>query len=145
MEKQEHAPLAPEPAYSDNAVMTVINLGRKNLLLAMGLAFGSLNRPEVSHYKIDPKHGMILFWDGQDKGIALPYKMNAYQATEFVWGWLEAKGPDVMTILGEEPDHDGSNSRGWKLITSDGFWKGHIGEYRYVECAVAPDWLMHGK
>ena len=57
-------------------------------------------------------------------------------ASEFVWEWLQnADYPD-------EPDHDGSNSRGFRIYNEA--W-GHVDSDSYAFIAIEPAWAWHGK
>jgi hypothetical protein len=85
---------------------------------------------------------LILHWtsglsDGDPEKL-IPFL--APQSYEFCVGsvqaWLE--GVDYAN----EPDHDGDNSRGWRIYNE--VW-GHVGGHRGAICAVEPAWLMHGK
>ena len=58
--------------------------------------------------------------------------------------WL--KGEFAKTVILDDWDadmnHDGSNSRGWRVYVGD--W-GHVGDEMYAICAVKPVFLWHGK
>ena len=81
---------------------------------------------------------MVLFWweRDTDKATVLPFAMDHEMATEFAWKWLETLD------FGDEPGHDGSNGRGWRVYTTD--W-GHVDNYRGAICAIEPAWAMYGK
>lgn len=67
----------------------------------------------------------------------LPYAMDVQSAREFARGWLRT------AEYGREPDHDGSNVKGFG-ITSGGAW-GHFRGSHYSMFAVTAEWIMHGK
>lgn len=70
----------------------------------------------VSHYRtgidVDGKPYLILMWnegDGRTKGTPLMARMTDPRAiADQLYSWLTEQQ------YGEEPDHDGSNRRGWK-------------------------------
>lgn len=84
---------------------------------------------------------MILFWEKDTvrkvQATKLPFALNAKTAVDFLWSWLE------NATYPEEPDHDGSNHKGFIVTTGD-FW-GHIEGSHYTVLAVYPDWQMYGK
>lgn len=66
------------------------------------------------------------------------YGMDAKAATEVADNWLRHSAE-----YGEQPDHDGSNGKGWRVFT-DSTW-GHVfGMYQGI-CGIAPEWAMYGK
>jgi hypothetical protein len=61
-----------------------------------------------------------------------------YKAAEaVVRSWLKTADH------GPEPDHDGSNSKGWRIFNDAG-WN-QVGGCNYGICGIEPAWLMHGK
>lgn len=66
----------------------------------------------------------------------LPFKMDFKAASDFAWNWLQ------QTDYGEEPDHDGSNGRGWTIFNGD--W-GHVFHAWQGIIAIRPEWAMYGK
>jgi hypothetical protein len=79
----------------------------------------------------------ILFDFAHDKMTPLPAPMPLSFAASLVYEWLKtAEYP-------AEPDHDGSNSRGWRIYKES--W-GHIDEFGWGSvCAVEPMWIEYGK
>ena len=49
---------------------------------------------------------------------------------------------DDVAVYPEEPDHDGSNSKGWRLFNEK--W-GKVNDEDAAICAIEPEWLWHGK
>lgn len=66
----------------------------------------------------------------------LPYEMETEAATVFAWGWLQQQE------WKNEPDHDGSNSKGFCLWND--VW-GHVAGQHGAIIAIGPAWAMHGK
>jgi len=79
---------------------------------------------------------MILLWSKDGLAERLPYEMDVDAALSFVSGWLASvKYP-------EQPDHDGSNVKGF-IISTGNFW-GHIDSH-YSILGVQPCWALLGK
>jgi len=80
---------------------------------------------------------LIFGWHESMKGgVKLPFKLDYIAAADWAERWLAEQD------YGPEPDHDGSNSKGWRVYNED--W-GHVDGCGYSFCAVQPDWAMHGK
>lgn len=81
----------------------------------------------------------VLFWaDDERRMIGLPASLTAAEIFPMVEAWLE----DVA-IYPPEPDHDGSNEKGWEVYTDT--W-GHIdGIGWHAFLAIRPWWEMYGK
>lgn len=80
---------------------------------------------------------LIFMWsDGVEDAVALPFKLDAVGACDFARRWL------AEADYGKQPDHDGSNSKGWRVYNEA--W-GHVEDVRRAIVAVAPAWAMHGK
>jgi hypothetical protein len=91
---------------------------------------------KIEHYCIDPDYGMIFFWTDCTISQPMPYPMKVDAAVQFAWNWLQTAD------YGPEPDHDGSNGRGWRIFNET--W-GHVkGEWAGI-CAIQPAWAMYGK
>ena len=98
--------------------------------------------PSCNGQKITPsRSGIVLLW-GEDrvrliKATPLPFPLAVDAAVNFLWDWLETAD------FGQEPDHDGSNGKGFIVTTGD-FW-GHVEGSRYAFIGVYADWQMYGK
>lgn len=79
---------------------------------------------------------LVLYWSTSPRATPLPAPLKGEALLGFVKSWLESVNYD------SEPDHDGSNSRGWRVYNEN--W-GHIGNDPYAFAAIEPAWLMHGK
>lgn len=62
----------------------------------------------------------------------LPFVMDPVGATDFARRWLE------VAEYGPQPDHDGDNSKGWRVANDRC-------SADYSICWVEPAWAMHGK
>ena len=80
---------------------------------------------------------LILYWHEHPKATMLPAPITEVDVlTGFVKSWL------LWIDYGPEPDHDGDNSRGWRVYNEQ--WA-RIGDLTYSFVAIEPTWLWHGK
>lgn len=79
---------------------------------------------------------LILLWSENGKGVSLPYPLDINTVKPFVAGWLGTRN------YGSQPDHDGSNGKGWRVFNEA--W-GHVFGNHYAICAIQPAWAMYGK
>jgi len=121
---------------SDNPELRVLRRGRERFDQVMAIAWDNAPGGKATHYRIDPKAGLILLWGKERDSQALPYEMNCAAATEFAWGWLQ------VVDYPPQPDHDGDNGKAWLVYVED--W-GHVADLRYAIVGVAPAWEMYGK
>jgi hypothetical protein len=87
------------------------------------------------------KSGIVLLWHEDVvhgvPALALPYPLTVDAAINFLDHWLNcAEFPP-------QPDHDGSNGRGFIVTTGD-FW-GHVEGSHYAFVGIYPNWQMYGK
>lgn len=129
----------------DNFCFHVTAQGDDSFVTTLQLAIKLAGHNKVTHYGVDPKLGLALFWsepkDGRLPKSAvvqpLPYPMDKDALTAFVAGWLRTAD------YGPQPDHDGENGRGWTIYTDDSW--GHVWGSFYGVIAVKPAWAMYGK
>lgn len=141
----------------DNFSIDVTAEKKDSLMKAMEIAFAH-NAPgnKVESYQIvtfdesvlrsmpdglKGKTALVLRWGSEDHvkeggPVNLPFKLDALGSADFAWRWLSEQN------YGRQPDHDGDNGHGWRLLT--GAW-GHVAGDRYAVCAVVPEWAMYGK
>lgn len=117
--------------------------GKATHYKAVGLAEKTLYYGEPAHRHSTTVHELstgvptlILLWHGERDALALPYPLELGDAIQFVAGWLR------NAPFGKEPDHDGSNGKGWRVFTED--W-GHVAGHHCAILAVQPAWAMYGK
>jgi hypothetical protein len=134
----------------DNFEMDVTCEGREAFDAMVGVAMRQRGaRGTAVAYAVHPSLGMVLLWhhepgrpdevraDGVAAPVvALPYPMDVAMLSAFVWGWLGT------VERGREPDHDGSNGKGWRVYNEA--W-GHVGGNHRAIVAVQPAWAMYGK
>jgi len=143
-------------SHVDNFKIDVVSKGKETLKLALDIALH--HEVHVTHYvviehKIDvnewdkqdkKRTTLVLFWSNDEsfkpKPSPLPFKMKGEALMSFVWSWLEDTFEN--DALGNEPDHDGSNSKGWRIFNET--W-GHVAGSHYGVVGVQPVWAMHGK
>jgi hypothetical protein len=120
----------------DNFHIDITYEGDEALRNALEIAFrGS----KAEAYAIIPKVGLVFFAYGYERcqGAAkLPFKLDVAGAADFARRWL------AEAEYGSEPDHDGSNGKGWRVYTEH--W-GRIGDWWGSLCAVQPAWAEYGK
>jgi hypothetical protein len=88
-------------------------------------------------YKIK-ENCFILYWTESDDEdyISFPYEMEMDQASSFIYNWLK------QSDYPQEPDHDGNNSKGWRVFNES--W-GNVGGDWKTFLAVMPVWIIHPK
>lgn len=106
----------------------------------LNIAFlGSPSR-KASHWIIESRENelpvLILSWREGKNTVQFPSPMNAEDCEPFITAWLRS------IDYGSEPDHDGDNSKGWRVYNE--MW-GRINNSTYSFVAIEPVWLMHGK
>lgn len=128
---------------ADNFHIDITSGSKEHFDMAMNIAFSNCPGKKAYRYSIDDQYGLVLYWatdsisdSGLNKSHPLPYPMAVEEAINFVWGWLKS------APYGEEPDHDGSNKKGWRVYNES--W-GHAGGSHYGFVAIQPEWLMYGK
>lgn len=141
----------------DNFKIDITAEGRSSLQKALEIAFAH-NAPgkKVDSYQVlklestpynsipeslNGRTALVLRWIKEEKlkvdgPVNLPFKLDTEGATDFAFRWLAEQEYE------REPDHDGSNGKGWRIWT--GGW-GHVGDDRYAVCAIMPEWAMYGK
>lgn len=81
---------------------------------------------------------LVFYWAIPESSIKpFPFKAGADFLTQFVEEWLPTVDP------GPEPDHDGSNQRGFRIFNNEDW--AYVGSDHYAFLAVEPAWLMYGK
>ena len=132
----------------DNRVFNVNGCEDEQLLAALKLAFEQRREGQTCKgWIFDKDKGLIFLWFCEDKekqSFKLPSKLTAEQCFPLVLGWLNSEMAGQMRYeeWDADADHDGSNSRGWRVYCED--W-GHVGGNPYAICAVRPAFLWHGK
>lgn len=148
--------------YMDNNRLIVVSATREDFDLAMNLAFRhhskcvgwsfyspkrggglssswqSSNRPEEL-LGVTSSDFLVLHWykSESDKRVNLfPMELDCALASSFAWDWLNKQD------FKNEPDHDGSNHKGFVVFNE--VW-GHVGGDSSAIIAVGPAWAMAGK
>lgn len=96
----------------------------------------------ATHWSVSADNKKLtLYWSDPKKPGAVPLLSRANLSTiaTYVRVWLHELGREGY---GPEPDHDGSNSMGWRIYNEA--W-GHVDDCPYAICAIEPEWLWHGK
>ena len=131
----------------DNRIFNVNGSSKEMLLAALQLAFMQVGSGDMCKgFKVDNEKGLILYWGGRCDGVVeLPCRMGATEVCEMVWKWLnseDSKQVKLSSVWDIDQDHDGSNSKGWRVYCED--W-GHVGNDRTTLCAITPAYMWHGK
>ena len=89
-----------------------------------------------THYIDDPDYGLILMWTNRDNAVKFDKPKGRAELVDFAWQWLQDQD------YGPQPDHDGSNGKGWRIFNES--W-GHVNNDWAAFCAIQPVWAMYGK
>lgn len=91
----------------------------------------------VVGWKEEKNKGLILYWT-DSKGITkFPSPVTKQETlVRIIKEWLESQD------YGEEPDHDGSNYKGFTMYNES--W-GHVNNEWEAFVAIKPEWCMYGK
>jgi hypothetical protein len=135
--------------------------------IAIKLAFRQYNNDiwhngPATHFAITEKHGMVLFdyefSSSQPPSIILEleddkkstgkykeyplqkflFPMTSEDMISYGWRWIKNKN----TLYPPEPDHDGSNHKGFSIGNEE--W-GHVLHDCHAFAYIKPDWQMYGK
>lgn len=139
----------------DNFHIDVTGEGSDNLRRLIEVAF-SINAPggKAEAYRVydgavamdtgmapeeeEPRGpALVFYWNPEEDTQALPFKMGPESAARFADEWL------ASLDYGSQPDHDGSNGRGFRVFVTN-HW-GHVWGSFYGIIAIAPAWAMYGK
>ena len=133
--------------------------------LKLGIQILQKRTSKVSHYRtgkdVNGTPYLILMWhegDGSGRGMPLLAPMDSAEAiADQIFAWL--KGQEY----GQQPDHDGSNSKGFVLTTSapctsrkpnqyhqpdkvwSSYWACDYDRTFYDFCVVQPAWIEYHK
>ncbi len=121
----------------DNFRIDITSEGVTDFDQALQIAFAHAPGRKATHYQKDTGRGFLLFWNDEPGAIELPTPLRCAAAADLIWAWLEGEAD-----YGQPPDHDGDNSKGWRVYNED--W-GFAGDWRCCFVAVQPVWAMHGK
>lgn len=116
---------------------------KQTLKGALMVAFGE--HPNATHYRVieDDKTGgnmLALYWTVRDDAIALPFKIDAAKAVDFVASWLESNGKWPK----ERPDTDGDWHAGFRIQSGWCDDKSSHCEFR-TTALIIPEWTVYGK
>lgn len=97
--------------------------------------------PSKPHLDNSGKPRRIVFFSYassslSDDLVRLPFHLDAKGAADFARRWL------AEADYGKEPDHDGSNKRGWRVYNEA---CGQVDDNHGAIIAVAPVWATYGK
>ena len=131
----------------DNIVFNVNGRSEEMLLKAIELAFLQRDYKTCRGWRISKK-GFILSWCLPDGQGFTPFPGNveftAEEVFPMVTKWLKTVNLEEVEMEGwdRDCDHDGHNSRGWRVYAED--W-GHVDKSWAGICAIKPAFMWHGK
>lgn len=132
----------------DNAVFNVNGRTEEQLINTLKLRFmqhGYVTGQTASAWRFDPNKGLIFYWMMDDKANPFPVPLDGEQAARVAFAWLQTPAADNFVPIDrwdKDVDHDGSNSKGWRVYTEE--WGMVDGDSRTI-CAIAPAYMWHGK
>jgi hypothetical protein len=108
---------------------------------AMGFSVQEVDRKaDVTSWTptLSREQRLVFFWaePQRKEGFRPLAKFGFATAADLAKTWLD------QVDYGPEPDHDGSNLKGWRIYNE--IW-GHVGGERTAIVAVTPRWAMLGK
>jgi hypothetical protein len=124
----------------DNFHIDVTSNNPDLLSKVMEIGFSNNSKKAVGYVIRD--NTMIFLWSGYENlpdAVMFPFQMDYNGAADFVSRWLASLNVDAY---GPEPDHDGHNSKGWRVFNEA--W-GHVYGIRAAMVGVKPTWAWHGK
>lgn len=137
------------PACSNNFHIDVHCRGEEQLRLSLDIALGEapgrkakafikkkMKTNSIAYGKNEELETLILLWNEEEGSTPFPSKLGLDQTIAVVTGFLDEVEP------GNQPDHDGNNSIGFRVFNED--W-GHVGGSPYGIVGIQPCWMMHGK
>lgn len=115
----------------DNFRIDVTSQGERHL----AAVFDIVAKYKIIGYSVED--GVLIFyWSEHPAMTKLPFTLDAKGAVDFVTRWLAEQD------YGDEPDHDGSNGKGWRAYNEA--W-GHVKNRWQALVAIHPVWAMYGK
>lgn len=111
---------------------------------SVGGKFVPAHKRKISASIVERDFGLVWLWTDCNGCTKYPVALTIQQAAEISIAWLDSDEAKAMEYEGWDAnsDHDGSNTRGWRVYCQD--W-GHVGEMWEAICAVHPAYLWHGK
>lgn len=127
----------------DNRIFNVNGESEAFLARTLSLVFAQSDFT-AKGWVFDKKHGLILIWSAVQKANPFPSALTAEQCLPFVLAWLKSDEAKTVECTGwdEDFEHDGDNSRGWRVYCED--W-GKVAGYDAAICAIKPAFIWHGK
>lgn len=121
----------------DNFRLDITSRGKENLKLALRLTQrGMVTGYSLGEASVAGRKRLVLYWAPSERAIPFPCALTIEQAAEIAAAWLDSSD------YGSEPQHDGSNSKGFRLYCEA--WA-QIGDDWSAFAAVEPAWALHGK
>lgn len=140
----------------DNRIFSVNGRGLSMLTDTLKLAFwqqagcydNDRSTNTVKGFTVETDKGLILLWDIDEKNPdhhKFMAPLSAEAVAPMVEQWLKSEVASEISLgpWEDDCDHDGHNSKGWRVYCED--W-GHVGQANWrAVVAVKPVFLWHGK
>lgn len=130
----------------DNKIFNVNGKSKEMLQATLNLVFEQGRYKKAVNWSIHPDKGLILYWaiSKKEKVNDFVTSVSADTVCSTVWEWLQSDEAWEINLTGwdVDQDHDGSNSKGWRVYVED--W-GHVNDDWSAICAIKPIYLWHGK
>jgi hypothetical protein len=131
----------------DNYHIDITSEGKETLAAALTIALRHAAGGAAEGFRVLPplKKGepptLLLYWHVPDDQRKDPvqrfgFKMKFDALLAFIREWLSQQD------YGPEPDHDGSNGKGWRVYNEA--WT-HVAGDNYAFLGVQPSWAWYGK
>lgn len=109
--------------------------------LSLSLAVAYTGHRHAVGWRVDPgRNRMVLFWSAKGFGAPgvqqFPTPLGPEAVEPLVRAWLES------VDYGREPDHDGSNRKGWRVFNER--W-GYVNDWSNAFVGIEPVWLEFHK
>lgn len=95
------------------------------------------NEPTVTHW-MEHDGKLVFYWHASGGGNAFVVPHTREMLVPLILSWLAKQD------YGDEPDHDGSNGKGWRLKSHMEFNNAIPGSF-YVQFYVHPEWMEYHK
>lgn len=122
----------------NNSKIFVQSEGKEALGLALQLLYKNAPGGKATHYIIDNDE-LVLLWHEEKDCIKLPYALTVYNATDFVWEWLEQA---VRKEKYGDSDYVWNKEGGFRAYCND--W-GEDEKYHYGFARIVAIYVWIGK
>lgn len=133
-------------AMADNYMLNVVCDRKEVFDAAVRLAFSMRYKPVAKFWAVKDGSLILLQWKSEsEQANDFPMEVTVDTAIAFCWEWLQQQP------YPEEPDHDGSNKKGFWITTTSAAEVGDAdcwhkpGGFHGGILRLTPHWCMYGK